>query len=106
MIVDHRTYTLHPGKTAEYLETYAQKGLAIQSRYLGAPLAYMSSDIGPLNQIVHLWAYENLAEREERRQRLGADPDWNTYLKLVRPLIATQENKILKMAPFVSSGGN
>lgn len=102
MIVDHRTYTLHSGKAAEYVATYQQHGLAIQTRHLGAPFAYMTSDIGPLNQIVHLWVYPDLADREARRQRLAADPDWNAYLKLVRPLISTQENKILKMADFVN----
>lgn len=103
LIVDHRTYTLQPGKAAEYLEIYAKHGLAIQIRHLGAPLAYMSSDIGPLNQIVHLWGYPDIADREQRRQKLNADPAWNEYVKLVRPLILSQKNKILKMADFVGT---
>ena len=67
-IVDHRTYTLHPGKTNEYLETYEKHGFAIQTKHLGQPVGYFFSEIGPMNQIVHIWKYKNLAERDERLQ--------------------------------------
>ena len=35
---------------------------------LGPPLGwYISMDIGELNQVVHLWGYESLADRASRR---------------------------------------
>ena len=102
MIVDHRTYTLHPGKMKEYVDRYEREGLPVQSRHLGQPLGwYISMDIGALNQVVHLWQYESLEDRAQRRAKLAADPEWQEFLKKQMPLIQTMENKVLSPAPFM-----
>jgi hypothetical protein len=49
---------------------------------------------------VHLWAYRDLAERAERRGQLVADEGWQSYVQRIRPLILTQENKLLTPARF------
>ena len=54
----------------------------------------------PLNQIVHMWAYESLDERTQRRAELNADEDWKAYVEKIRPLLVTMENKLLIPAPF------
>ncbi|MFY0682704.1 MAG: NIPSNAP family protein [Thalassovita sp.] len=100
MIVEQRTYTLHIGKVAEYLKRYENEGLAIQRPILGRMVGYFSSDIGALHQIVHMWAYKDYAEREERRAILGADPRWQAYAPKMQELQISQENKILIPAPF------
>jgi hypothetical protein len=100
VIVEERIYTLHPGQAPEYLRLYEAEGLEIQRKILGRMVGYFSTEVGPLNQIVHLWAYRDLAERGERRARLGADPGWQAYVKKIRPLIVHQENKLLVPAPF------
>lgn len=100
MIVEERIYTLHPGQAAEYLRLYEAEGLQIQRAILGRMVGYFSTEVGPLNQIVHLWAYRDLSERTERRARLGADPGWRQYVAKVRPLIVHQENKLLVPARF------
>ena len=101
MIVDHRTYTLHPGKLKEYVERYEREGRAIQTRHLGQPVGwYTSMDIGPLNQVVHLWGYESLEDRVKRRAAMMADPEWLAFVAKQAPLIQHQENKILAPAVF------
>jgi NIPSNAP len=100
MIVEQRTYTLHAGKAADYLAAYQAEGLAIQRPILGNLVGYFSTEFGPLNQIVHIWAYEDLADRGARRARLGADPRWKAYVGKVQPFVITQENKLLIPAPF------
>ena len=101
MIVDHRTYTLHPGKMKEYVERYEREGVAVQTRHLGQPVGwYTSMDIGALNQVVHLWGYESLEDRVRRRAAMAADPEWQAYLVKQTPLIQHQENKILAPAVF------
>ncbi len=103
MIVDHRTYTLHPGKMKEYVERYEREGLAVQSRHLGPPLGwYISMDVGELNQVVHLWAYKSVEDRARRRAALAADPEWVELLKKQMPLIQRMENKLLSPAPFMA----
>ena len=100
MIVEERIYTLLPGKVAEYLRTYAAEGMALQVAHLGPMLGYYSTEIGPLNTLVHLWAYESIGDRESRRARMLADPAWQTYIKKIQPLVLTQESRILNPAPF------
>jgi hypothetical protein len=100
MIVEMRTYTLALGATGRYFKLYAEKGLAVQKRILGHLVGYYSVEVGPLNQVVHLWAYETLDERAKRRAALWGDKDWLAYVAEVGPLVAAQENQILNPAPF------
>lgn len=100
MIVDERTYTLYTGKVGEYLRLYQAEGLEIQKRILGNLLGYFSTEVGTLNQIVHLWGYESMEERTRRRAELTADPGWQAYLVKITPLIRIQENRLLVPAPF------
>ena len=100
MIVEERIYTLHPGKVPEYLSLYEMEGLSIQKPILGHLIGYFSTEFGPLNQIIHLWAYRDLLDRSTRRATLGADVGWKAYLTKMRPLLLTQESKLLIPAPF------
>ena len=100
MIVEERTYTAHPGKWREYFALYEAEGLPIQRRILGRLVGYYHTDIGELNQIVHLWAYEDLNERAERRARLLGDPDFKAYVAKMLPLLQSQNSRILLPAPF------
>ncbi len=102
MIIEQRTYTTHPGKWRQYLALYESEGLAIQHRILGRMVGYYHTEFGPLNQIVHQWAYDSLAEREERRGILAADSQWQAYVAKMLPLLVTQESKILVPAAFFS----
>ncbi|WP_431281545.1 NIPSNAP family protein [Humitalea sp. 24SJ18S-53] len=102
MIVEQRTYTLHAGKVGAYLKLYEAEGIAIQKPILGRLVGYYSTEFGPLNQVIHMWAYESLAERTERRARLMADAGWQGYIAKVQPLVLTQENKLLLPAPFMT----
>jgi hypothetical protein len=100
MIVEERIYTLKPGKAPEYLKAYAQEGLAIQRPILGNLVGYYSTEIGPLNVIVHMWAYEDLGDRTRRRAQLTADSRWQAYLPRIASLLEVQESRILNPAPF------
>ena len=100
MIIDERTYTLQPGKLVELLQLYEKEGLAIQSGHLGKPFGYFFTEVGTLNQIVHMWAYESMAEREKKRAAMQADPKWQAYLVKAAPYFKRMENRILKSASF------
>lgn len=100
MIVEERTYTTHPGKWRDYLALYEAEGLFVQSRILGRMVGYYHTEIGTLNQIIHLWAYESLDERAQRRARLMEDAGWRAYVAKMLPLLQTQESRILQPAKF------
>jgi NIPSNAP protein len=106
MIVEQRTYTLFTGKVPEYLRLYGEEGREIQEPILGHMVGWFTAnDIGDLNQIVHLWAYDSLEHRAERRAALAASPAWQGFVAKLQPLIRTQESKILTPAPWSPVGG-
>jgi hypothetical protein len=100
MLVEMRTYTAHPGKWREYLRLYEAEGLEVQQRILGRMVGYYTSELGELNQIVHLWAYEDLNERAERRAALLRDSQWQAYIAKMLPLLQRQHSQILTPTSF------
>lgn len=102
MIAEMRTYTLKPLRTADFLNLYERAALPLQIKYLGHLIGFFVSELGPLNQVVHLWGFDSLAERESRRKKMEADPGWAPYCAALRELdvIVSQEIKMLRSAPF------
>ncbi|GAB1577687.1 NIPSNAP family protein [Bordetella petrii] len=99
-IIEHRTYTVPHGALEDYLARYEQQALPVLVRHLGHLVGTFVSEIGPLNQVLHIWAYDSLADRERRRERLDADPEWIAFKIRNRGSFTAQEVKILRPAPF------
>jgi hypothetical protein len=74
--------------------------MAVQLKHLPHMVGYYFTEVGTLNLVVHLWAYESLDDREKRRAAMAADPAWQSYLVKIRPLMDLQETRIMKCAPF------
>lgn len=102
MIFDHRTYTCRPGTIKKALALYEEYGFAAQSRNLGQPYLYGMVETGDPNSYIHIWAYEDVADRARRRANMMADPDWQTYLakSAEAGYLVKQRNTILMPAPF------
>ena len=75
MIFDHRTYTCKAGTIHKQLKLYEEHGWPVQVRHLGEPVLYGITETGPLNTYVHVWVYEDAADRARRRAAMQADPD-------------------------------
>jgi NIPSNAP protein len=92
MIYEIRTYTVRPGQVPEYLKRFSE-GLETRSRY--SPLYGMwHTEIGPLNQVVHIWAYESLQQRADVRAAATKDGSGKWPPKTSELLVA-QETDIL-----------
>lgn len=100
MLIELRSYILHPGGQSMFLEMMETEGIVIEAPILGGLVGYYSSEIGELNKIVHLWAYESHDERERRRALLAADPAWRAFVPKVLPLIRHMSSEILTPARF------
>lgn len=102
MIVEMRIYTITPGRVADFVELYENKALAIQKKYLGELLGFYVTEVGPLNQVVHLWRYESMGDRETRRARMDADPAWTQYRAASKELniLMNQETRFMKPTSF------
>ena len=100
MIVEMRSYDLINGRLNAFLAFYEANGLPIQKRILGGLICFLVTEIGPLNQVVHLWRYADLQDRERRRQKLAEDPDWPVYLAKVPDYVDRMDTRILRNASF------
>jgi hypothetical protein len=100
VIVDHRTHELQPGRVRDFLALYEKEGLPVRTKYLGRLVGYFTSEIGNVNEIVHIWAYDDLADRTKRRAAMAADPAWQAYLQKSWEFLKTVNNKILVPTPF------
>lgn len=103
MLYDHRTYTCRAGTVRKALDLYAEHGFPVQTRHLGQPLLYALTEVGDVNQYVHIWAYQDVTDRAKRRAAMQADPAWQSYLQKAAEAgyLIKQENKLLLTAPFL-----
>jgi hypothetical protein len=99
MIYEMRTYTLVPGKMPAYLEAAATIGRPARGDNYGQNHGYWTSEFGSLNQIWHLWSWENLVERERLRGELQKNEKWTKeYIPAIRSLLQRQDIRILNPA--------
>ncbi|MEE9199515.1 MAG: NIPSNAP family protein [Dehalococcoidia bacterium] len=96
MIYEVRTYTLATGAVPQYEESFAR---AMHHREKYSKLtAYWHTEIGPLNQVVHIWAYDDLAHRAKVREAVAKEPNWPPA---EAHLIQHMESEIVVPAPFM-----
>src|SRR5215510_6866546 len=74
MIFEMRTYLLKPGS---YPELEKRFGAGIDARTkLSRFGGLWRSEVGTLNQIIHVWAYKNMGERDKIRADAVAAGIW------------------------------
>jgi len=74
VIYEIRTYRIAPGSLAEVEKRF---GEAYEYRKKYSELtAFWHTEIGPLNEIVHVWGYRDLAERARIRGEAAKDANW------------------------------
>lgn len=74
MIYEIRTYDLKQGTVAEFERRTAER---LPSRLTFSKLGgFWHTEIGPLNQVIHIWPYKDLNERSEIRQQALASGTW------------------------------
>lgn len=101
MIYEVRTYRLKPGSIPEVEKRFAEV-LPHREKYskLGA---LWHTELGPLNQIVHVWPYESLDQRMELRGQAMKDPNWPPKLG---EFIEAMESEIFLPTSFMEPLGN
>jgi hypothetical protein len=107
MIYEVRTYHVKPGSLPEVEKRF---GEAYEKRKkLSEMAAFWHTEIGPLNQIVHIWPYKDLAERGRLRAESlkveGWPPKIGEFLleqrtDIMIPFAISPELKPGKMGPY------
>ena len=107
MIYELRTYTAKPGTIAAIVKANAEVGRPIRGDNYGKLEGYWHTDIGPVNQVMHLWSFEDLVERDRLRAELAALDAWGQeYGPLVRPHLVKQSIRFLKAARDMNPPGD
>jgi hypothetical protein len=90
-----RTYTMLPGAAPTVIEKWAER---IEGRTKLSPLAFCGhTELGGLNQWIHVWAYKDAAERFAIRDQARAAGVWPPA---TRGQFVKQENMFVVPAEF------
>jgi hypothetical protein len=95
MIIEMRTYTLHPGTIAQAEQRFGE-ALPVREKFskLGA---FWRTEVGPLNQIIHVWAYDSFEQRAHARSEAAKTGSWPPK---IREFCVTQQSEVFVPAPF------
>src|SRR5438477_8482893 len=98
MLYEVRTYTLRPGTVAEFEERFAKR-LPLREKHskLGA---FWHTEFGPLNQVIHVYPYEDLQQRTAVRAAMAKDTA-RAQIPSGREFVVEQEAEIMNPAPFM-----
>ncbi len=69
MIIDHRDLR-RPARPAAGIHRSLREDGALGVQRISNLVGYFVTDIDRLNQVVHLWAYDSLDDRDDRRSRM------------------------------------
>ncbi len=110
MIYELRTYTVKPGTLGDIVKAASTVSRDVRGDNYGKLEGYWFTEIGPLNQVMHMWSYESFDERARLRGELAKNPRWNgEYIPLIRPIVVRQDVRLLSAirAPVApASSGN
>jgi len=102
-LYEMRTYTLYVGKMAEATKLYQELGFpALQKGGQDKKLiGYFQGDTGMINQLIHLWKFDDDADRRKHWASVFANKDFvEGFAVKFRPLVKSQEVKLLTPAPW------
>lgn len=100
MLYEIRTYDLMAGSLAEVEKRFGERmpGRLAHSKLGG----FWHTDVGPLNQIIHIWPYEDLNQRSDIRAQSTADGGWPPH---VAEFIVNMQSEVYLPAPFMTPLG-
>jgi hypothetical protein len=100
MLIEQITYTMHPGKAPALIDAYESEGLAIITASLGRLIAFVTADIGGMDEVSHLWSFADAADRESRHDRLSVDPAWRKFTSTYGHLLVARRNQLWRATSF------
>jgi hypothetical protein len=100
LLIEQITYVLHPGKAPALVAAYEQEGAAVIQANLGRMIAFLQAEVGGLDEVSHLWLFEDAADREVRHANLLADPAWQRFAQTYAHLLVSRRNQLWRPVPF------
>ena len=95
MIYEVRTYVVKPRSMPEVEKRFGEK--YEQRKKYSELAAFWKTEIGPLNQFMHIWGYKDLAERATIRAAAVKDGAWPPPIS---EFLVSQKAEIMNQTPF------
>jgi len=96
-IYELRWYRTQVGRAGEWLDLF--KGvMSTREKYMRR-VGLWQTELGQLNEVVHMWVYRDLNERMTSRAKLGQDPEWQKFIAASAPLLAHMQAIVLVPTP-------
>lgn len=99
-IYELRTYEVAVGNMARVVELYQEEGWPALKKHPERLVGYFTGDIGALNKLVHLWKFEDDADRRAFWAGVFSDAEFMAFAKQLRPLLVSQNNQLMLSAPW------
>jgi hypothetical protein len=99
-IYELRTYDVVVGKMAEVISLYNTEGWPAIQRHPERLVGYFTGDVGAINQVIHLWKFEDDADRRSFWAGVFADEAFMDFARKLRPLLLSQNNKLMLASPW------
>ena len=100
MIVEMRTYRIKTGELNNFISIYDKEIRELHTKTLGNQLGFFYTEIGNLNEVIHLYGYDSFEDRNTRRKTLSKMPEFQSYLLKVKDLIIDMNNKLITPTEF------
>ncbi|GAA5900290.1 hypothetical protein JCM6882_002298 [Rhodosporidiobolus microsporus] len=94
-----RTYQLKPGALLEWEHEW-RVGLEARLATGHYPVGAWFSQVGPLHQVNHMWQYDSLEARGERRAQSWTQDEWSQTVAKTTRLTTQMTSQILKPLSF------
>jgi hypothetical protein len=80
-IFEIRDYTYPFDVFPAYLEHYGKTGMPVYARGTGRLIGSFTTDVGEMPVFTQIVGFRDMEDRDQRRDALYADPDWQAYIK-------------------------
>ena len=99
-VYELRTYDVVVGKMSEVVQLYQQEGWPALQKHPAKLVGYFTGDVGAINQIIHLWKFDDDADRRAFWAGVFVDEQFMAFAKKLRPLLQSQQNKLMLASPW------
>jgi hypothetical protein len=96
-VYELRWYRTQVGKAGEWIGHF-KAIMPVREKY-SKNVGLWQTEMGQLNEVVHLWAYRDLNQRTDVRAQALKDPEWQGFIGKTAPLLLEMRSVILNPAP-------
>ncbi len=89
-----------PGKMKELMEVFEKEYLPLSNKFGRKLAAQWTTSIGTLDEVVDLWAYEDLTHMQRFNEERAKSPEFARASEHLRALIAYEEVRLLVPTPL------